>query len=1069
MKKVLLLRQGGNARLKHKQIRKGLKGTLAFLSIVVLLLISAASFAQTKLQLSGTVVDTTGEALIGVSIKAKGTPTGVATDARGRFSLAVPDANGTLVVSYVGFTTQEVPMNGKTELRIRLRSANSNLQEVVVTGYSAQKKESITSAISTVTAKDLDRVHAGSTVSATLAGKLPGVSFKMAEGRPGAGAAISIRNFGPALYVIDGIQQDEGQFNNLSPNDVESITVLKDASAAIYGVRAANGVVVVTTKRGKYGAPSAINVDAYYSLQQWTRFPKTVNNSYDYMRYRAEAEINDQGKTSITPAELDKYKQGTLPGYQSFDWRSFVLNHRAPLSSININATGGSDKITYYLSGTRLDQNTQMGKEFKFNRTNIQSNVEAKITDRLKVGVQINGRIETRDNPGVPGGDDYFLARFAILRNTPLERPYANDNPAYLNDIKHSDTNYAYLTLKNAGHYQEDWRVLQTNFNGDYQVPGIKGLTLRGKYSYYIADHLINNFEYTYKTYTYNPTDQSYKATGGSTNPYRQRNQDKVINTTLQGIIDYSNTFGKHSVSAFFVAERIENNNFGSFLHAVPTTNSLPLIYFPTVDTYNDYQNTIRRTGYATRLSYNYSNRYYVEFSGRRDASSLFAPNRRVGYFPSGSIGWRITDEPVVKNLLGDHSFLTDLKFRASYGILGNDRNPNDQNQPIIDLFAYVPGYNYNQGTNILDGNTIIASRDKGAPITNVSWLRSKILDIGADYSLAGGKITGAFDYFYRKRDGLLQQRYDVLVPSELGYNLPLENLQTDAVIGGETSIAYNNTAGKLGYSIGANVGIARRKFISSYKPTFFNSLDQYYSSQEGRYTNITRGYEAIGQFTSQEQINNYKVNIDGQGNKTLLPGDLIYKDQNNDGRIDGLDTKPIGYENAGLPIVNFGFNFALNYKAFDFHADFSGATGYSFVQNYETKWAFQNDGALNTIFEDRWHKADVYDVNSAWIPGKYPALRFNKGGGSNYNSNSTFWTHNVAYIRARTIELGYTLPKTLLSRINVKGTRVYANTYNLFSIDNLRQYSIDPEINDSNGLQHPQSRIFNLGIKLAL
>jgi TonB-linked SusC/RagA family outer membrane protein len=1071
MKKVLLLKQEGNSRLKWKSkhlLRRGLKEALAFASVVVFLLISASSFAQTR-PVTGTVVDTTGEALIGVSVKEKGTNTGVGTDAKGRFNLNVSNANGTLVVSYVGYTTQEVAINGKTDLRIRLKSANSSLTEVVVTGYSAQKKESITSAISTVTAKDLDRVHAGSTVSATLAGKLPGVSFKMAEGRPGAGAAISIRNFGPALYVIDGIQQDEGQFNNLSPNDIESITVLKDASASIYGVRAANGVVVVTTKRGKLGAPSTINIDSYYSLQQWTRFPKTVNNSYDYMRFRAEAEINDRGTTSITPTELDKYKQGTLPGYQSFDWRDFVLNHKAPLSSININATGGSDKITYYLSGTRLDQSTQMGKEFKFNRTNIQSNIDAKITDRLKVGVQINGRIESTDNPGVPGTDDYFLARYAILRNTPLERPYANDNPAYLNDIKHNETNYAYLNLKDAGHYHNDWRILQTNFNADYQIPGVKGLTLRGKYSYYIGDRLLNNFEYTYKTYTYNPTDQSYAATGGSTNPWRERDQQKVINTTSQAILDYSNTFGKHSISAFFVAERLENDFLENYVHAVPTTNSLPLIYFPTTDTYNDTQNTTTRTGYATRLSYNYANRYYAEFSGRRDASSLFAPDKRVGYFPSGSVGWRITDEPVVKKLLGDHSFLTDLKFRASYGILGNDRNPNDANQPIVGLFAYLPGYNYNSGTNILGGNTIITSRDKGAPVTNVSWLRSKITDIGADYSLFGGKVTGAFDYFYRERSGLLQARYDVLVPSELGYTLPSENLGTDAVVGGETSIAYNNTAGKLTYSVGGNVGIARQKFISSYKPVFFNSLDQYFNSQEGRYTNITFGYEAIGQFTSQEQINNYKVNIDGQGNKTLLPGDLIYKDLNNDGRIDDSDRRPVGYQNGGAPIINFGFNFALNYKGFDFHADFSGAAGYSFVQNFETRWAFQNDGALNTIFEDRWHKADVYDVNSEWIPGKYPALRFNKGGHSDYNNNSTFWTHNVAYFRARTIELGYTLPKTLLSRINVKNTRVYANTYNLFSIDNLHQYSIDPEINDNNGLQHPQSRIFNVGIKLAL
>jgi TonB-dependent SusC/RagA subfamily outer membrane receptor len=298
--------------------------------------------------------------------------------------------------------------------------------------------------------------------------------------------------------------RDEGQFNNLAPNDVESITILKDASAAIYGVRAANGVVVVTTKKGTTGKAS-INVDAYYGVQQWFRFPKVVTTSYDYMRYLAEAQVNTNGSTNITPEQLDKYKQGGVDAtgdYRSFDWREFVTsNNNAPQNSINVNISGGSDKVNYYVSGTNFYQNSVLGSEYKFQRSNIQSNVTAKLATGLKVGLDVNGRIETRENPGVPGGDDYFLAKFAVLRNTPLERPYANDNPDYLNDIGHIESNYAYLNKKIAGIYHNDWRVLQTNFHVDYDFAGIPGLSARFLYSYYIADYLLNNHEYTYNGY----------------------------------------------------------------------------------------------------------------------------------------------------------------------------------------------------------------------------------------------------------------------------------------------------------------------------------------------------------------------------------------------------------------------------------------------------------------------------------------------------------------------------------------------------------------------------------------
>ncbi|WP_419702100.1 SusC/RagA family TonB-linked outer membrane protein [Mucilaginibacter sp. NFX135] len=1072
MRKILLLKQVDYFRLQWPPSKWSPK--LALIAFMLCLLTSFSASAQNKFKVSGTVTDTTGEVLTGVAIRVQGTQVGTATDIKGKFTLSVPDANGTLVLSYIGFVTAEIPINGRSVIAVRLKSNNSALQEVVVTGYGTQKRASITGSIASVTSKDIERVHGGSTVSTGLAGKIPGVTFRQAEGRPGASASVQIRNLGAPLYVIDGIQQDEGQFNNLAPNDVESISVLKDASAAIYGVRAGNGVVVVTTKRGS--GEGRINIDSYLGFQSWDRFPNVLTNSYDYMKALAAAQVITNGSTSITDAELAKYKAGTEPGYQSFNWKPFVLaNSGAPLNSFHADFTGGNEKVTYYVAGTHLTQNSPAGAEYLFRRTNIQSNVKARVAAGLSVSMNINGRIETRENPGVPGGDDYFLAKLGILENTPLDRPYANDNPAYLRDNgPHTEANYAFLNDKLSGIWHQDWRVLQTNFEAEYIIPGIKGLTAKYDYSYYYADELLNNHEYTYNAYTYNQQTGNYDITHAVTNPWREREQRKELSTTTQLQLSYNNTFGKSTIGATLVNERIHKEHLRNWLHANPISNNLPLIYFPTMDQYQDSDDSEARIGYVARFNYNYDNRYYLEALGRRDASYLFDPAHRVGYFPGVSVGWRITNESFMKKLLGDNSLLNDLKFRASYGVLGDDRSPYDAsgNTPIVTPYAYLPGYNYANGASgnvaILDGNPVSTSLNKGVPVTNVSWMKSKIFNIGADFSLLNNRLTGSVEYFKRSRTGIVGTDYSVVLPVEVGFGLPGINENSDSQSGAEISLAYNNKIGAVSYNISGNFSYSRKKTGIFADSPFGNSLDEYFRSQNNRTANIFWGYQVIGQFTSADQINAYKVNEDGKGNSTVLPGDLIYKDQNGDGKIDGNDSRPIGYGLGSQPNTNFGFSLGLGYKGFDFHADFSGGSGYSWNQNWESRWAFQNNGNLNTIFLDSWHLSNPNDLNSTWVSGKYPVNRNNVGTNHyDYSSNSTFWLHNVKYLRARTIEIGYSLPKDLLAKVKIKRARFYANVYNLFSIDNLRQYGVDPEVNDDNGLQTPQSRVYNFGVNL--
>ncbi|UYQ91748.1 TonB-dependent receptor [Chitinophaga horti] len=1019
------------------------------------------AFSQEKITVRGVVQDNEGGIMPGVTVVEKGTKNATNTDANGSFSLNVAGESAVLVFTSIGSATKELMVGTQRSLSVRMERQNKDISEVVVVGYGQARRVSITGSVASVTSDDIDRVHGNSTVSATLAGKLPGVTFRQPDGRPGASANIQIRNMGNPLYVIDGIQQDAGQFNNIAPNDIESITVLKDAAAAIYGVRAANGVVVVTTKRGKLNSRNTIGINAYQGWQNWTTFPEVLNSSYDYMRLKAEAELNEGG-TSITKEELEKYKQGTEYGYKSFDWTDFIIKGNSPLSSFNVNASGGSDRITYYLSYTKLHQNSVLGREYRFDRNNVQSNITARIAEGLKASMNINGRIESRQNPGVPQPDDYWVARFALMRNTPMERPYANDDPRYLNDIGHNETNWAFLNYKNSGKFREDWRVLQNDFNLEYEVPYVKGLTLRGAYSYYLADRVLNNHEYTYVTYRYDPVQDTITPYGGSTNPYRQRIQQKVQNVNMQGQITYARVFGKHNINATFVAERIRWQRLTNTLHAVPTTNSLPLIYFPTMDEYNDSDERQTRLGYAARINYSYADKYMLELNGRRDASYLFPELDRVGYFPGISVGWRLTEEQFMKDLLGNFP-LTEVKLRGSYGVMGDDGD-------ALGLlpFRYLAGYDYNVGIAVLDGNVVVGSRDRGEPTTNITWLRSKMSNVGLDFGFFNGKLNGSAEYYYRKRTGLRAATGNVLVPNELGYGLPESNLESDAQFGADFSLALNNNIGELKYQVAGNFAISRYKFLEPFNETRFNSWDHYRTARTQRLTRSNWGRHVVGQFQSQEQINEHPVNIDGQGNVTLLPGDLIYEDMNKDGKIDGYDERPIGWGIGAQPNINFGFTIGLMYKGADFRADFSGAAGYTWYQNWEMKWPFQNNGNLNTLFTDRWHREDMWDPNSKWIPGKYPALRYNKGGHSNYNNSNDFFAHNARYVRARTIELGYTIPQNILSRVRIEKCRFYVNGYNLFTFSNLNQYRVDPEVTEENGLQYPQNKVVNVGVNLS-
>ena len=1021
---------------------------------------SVAPVAQQQGTVKGKVVDVNGEPIIGANIVEKGTTNGIITDIDGNFTLSVA-RGAVLEISYIGYVTQEVKVTSNT-LSITMREDSQALEEVVVTGFGlAQKKATLTGAVTAVGADDISRSVA-STASGALVGKIAGLNTRQTDGRPGSTTALQIRNMGSPLYVIDGVQSDASQFNNIDFNDIEAISVLKDASAAIYGVRAANGVVVVTTKKGKRNSKNTVSINSYYGWQSLSTFPKPAS-AETYIKNYIQSETV-QGKADYTYSKEDyaKWQQGTEKGYVPFDWFDYIWE-TAPQYYVNANISGGSDKINYYVSLGHLNQDAMIVNYGGFKRYNVQMNLDAQITERLKMGVTMNGRIEEIHNPGVPGVDDYWCPRFGTYRNLPTKRPFANDNPNYPTlTSTDASTNFAWLNYDLSGEYKDTKRVVQLQGIVEYDI--WDGLKVKGLFGYLLNYRVMNNQEYTYKLYGYDEATDTYPVIFENTNPWRERHVGHEEELTSNIQLSYDKTFNEHHVAAVVGFEAIQRKTPYAWMHAIPTANSLHLLDYETMDTYNDYgDETQARLGWMFRANYDYANKYLLEFSARYDGSWKFPPSDRWGFFPSASIGWRVSEEAFWKDTqLGD--IFTDLKIRGSYGMVGDDLSGSEFSG-VYSPFDYMAGYNYKNGGSVIDGKYTIGSRPRGLPVTTISWVKAKILDLGFDVAFLDNRLSGQFDFFRRQRTGLPASRYDVLLPSEVGFSLPKENLNSDVHMGYDAAIRWNDKIEDFTYSIGGNITYARFYDWEQYKPRFSNSWDEYRNSINHRFGYLNWGLEAIGQFESWEEIATYPIDNDRQGNKTLRPGDIKYKDINGDGVINSMDERPIGYRQDSTPILNFGLNFAFGWKGFDLSFDLTGGAMSSWFQEWEQRNPF-HDGGNNPQYymEDTWHLADIWDANSELIPGKYPMLLIGNSSHSNY-WNSTFWKKNIRYVKLRNLEFGYTLPKFLVQKANISDVRFYVAGTNLLTFSNAP--GVDPESNETNGLGYPTTRVINVGINL--
>ncbi len=1041
---------------------------------------SATLTQQQVVDITGTVKDESGGPLAGVSVVVEGTSIGTATNIEGQFTLKTT-TSATLKISYLGYATQNIKLDGRKSIDIVMKEDAAQLGEVVIVGYGSQRKGNVLSSIATVSAEDLERSTA-STTSGALVGKMAGITSRQSDGTPGSSTNLQIRNMGNPLYVIDGIIKDAGQFNNLDVNDIETISVLKDGAAAIYGVKAANGVILVKTKRGTAGK-TEISFNGYYGWQSWTRFPE-MGDGYEFTRGDYERRVNSGQAIDVelSKAELEKWRTGlydptTGQDYRGFDWTSFARDN-VPQSYYSVNASGGSEKMNYYIAISRIDQDAVF-KDYNFNRNNIQTNLDAWITKFLKASFSMNGRIETRDNPGLPGDNDYWNARLGMMWNHPTYRPFVNDNPKYPTYLPYNqDVNLGTMVKDISGFYEENWRVFQGNWGLEYQSP-IKGLTAKFAYSYYYAFGKRNNFEKAYDMYTYDRANEQYVVAYRKADSWMQKQDATVEENVYQGQINYDNTFNKkHHVYGLVGAETYKRNEGNLRIGQNPTeSNILPILTDnrEIIAYINDYYKETANAGYVGKVGYDFEGKYLVEFSGRYDGSYKFPANNRWGFFPSVAAGYRLSEENFFKNS-SVNNWLSNVKFRISYGELGDD----DLGSIYPDL-AYLGGYSFNKGTAIIsndptrniDGSVVKGSESRRYPITDLTWIKTKMFNVGVDLGFFNNRLNLELDYFNRSRSDLPATRSDLILPDETGIAVPPENLNSDRNLGTDGFIKWSDKVGDFEYYAGINGTLARKMNGITYGQSFNNSLDEYRWSTKNRWANVTGGSNTwatkiIGQFKTQEEIDNYPVIMDDQGNRTVLPGDFIYEDTNGDGRIDGNDERPLGY-GEDLPYLSYGINLGLSWKGIDFAVDFAGASMQTLVYDFEAKWPFQNGGNSPAyMLNDRWHHEDIFDPTSPWVAGERPAIRMdNWREGGSYRRWNSYFMSNTNYFRLKNLEIGYTLPKSWTSKVSIKKVRIYGLGTNLFSFDNMKDRGIDPEQGARSGLDYPPLRVITVGANI--
>ena len=1004
-------------------------------------------------KITGTITDEKGNPLPGVTVLVKGTKLGTLTDAAGKYEIKDAPQNATLTFSFVGMTTQEIQSNGRMLIDVVLKEQEIGLNEVVVVGYGTQKKVSVTGSVVEVK-NDIIKDIPVANISSTLAGRLPGIVAVQQSGEPGQDVAnISIRGFGNPLILVDGVERD---FNQIDPNEIESITVLKDASAAIYGSRAGNGVILVTTKRGETGKP-LINFSVNSGFQSNTRMPSFVNAG-EYAQSFNDAMVNSGNPAPFSDFQIRAYKyvsgdksvkftdaeqaqfESEKADFVNTDWLNVIFKPAAPIQQYNLSSSGGNDNIKYFISLGYLNQQSILrSNDDNFKKYSFRSNIDAKITKDLSISLDLAGRLEETLYPGYP-----IASIWNCLMND-VPTIVLNPNPLYPTGLGEAASQ-----AQVSGTRTNNTKDLSGSISLNYSVPFVKGLSAKARFDYWENIGFEKDFLQGYEIYSYDPINEVYTPyTSGMTGITNLTETNTESNSLISRLtVDYDRVFGKNAVKGLLIGEYISNysNTFDAY-RTNYLSNALPELFAGSSTGINNdgSESADGRISYAGRFNYAYSSKYLLETTFRFDASPRFAPAYRWGFFPSILAGWRLSEENFIKNNL---KFVNNLKFRLSYGKAGVDN---------IASYNYIGGYNYSGGfvdnANMQSG--IIA---KGLANVAATWEKHTTYNAGLDFDLWNSKLYGSFDAFYKERTGILATRAESL-PSTFGATLPSENLNSMNYRGFELQLGHKDKIGEIEYNIDGNIAWNRAKNGYIEEPDY-SSADVWTRlryQQSGQWADRYFGLQAVGLFKSQAEINAWPVIQDGDNNLTLRPGDIKYLDYNGDGKITDLDYHPIGKSNT--PELTYGLNIGAKWKGFDLNMLWQGAADYGVVLPTQKPYPY-NPSTMFSFMLDYWSPDN--------INAKYP--RIGVSGFTNNQYPSTFWLIAAYYVRLKDIQLGYTLPPQLLSKIGVSRCRFYISAVNLLTVSNVTHF--DPETvssaSASNYSFFPQQKTISIGANIS-
>lgn len=1033
-------------------------------------LATASAVAQAQdIVVKGTVTDKSGEPIIGATIAASHGKAKAVTDIDGNYTISVP-SNSHIIVSYIGMKPSDIAVAGKREINVTLQDDVNQLQDVVVVGYGTQKRGSITGSVAAVKGDEMIRTKTENPQN-MLTGRVAGVRVWQKSAEPGSyNAAFDVRGMGTPLVIIDGVPRDMADFQRMSADDIQDISILKDASASIYGLRSANGVVLVTTKKGQAGR-TKVSYNMAYTIQQPKSMPKLLD-PYKTMTLYNERNLNNVygGSKKYTDEMFEEFRNGTRT---TTDWNDLVFAKTTPQTNQNVTISGGNDKTQFFVSfGAFYQEGFFKSGDLNYHKYNITSNITTEVLRGLKASLNINAMTDKQNNPWCTSTD--------IIRNYWRQGVL---HPAYA-DAAHTMLNYdgldleentvAKMTASVSGYRRYKKSQMLTSGSLEYDfgtlLPQLKGLTAKAMFSY--DYHLDNNTLYRkqYYQYAYDKTTQTYtqKLYAPSSPSQLKREHYDTQQFLTQLTLNYSRDFGKHSVGGVIGMEtqRRTGDNFYALRNLAFSSPYL----FNGVDEGqigNSYPASVYSANYNAfigRLNYSFANRYLVEGQFRYDGSSKFADGHRWGFFPSVSLGWVVSEEPWFRKL---HILdgIDQLKLRASYGEMGDDSGAK---------YDWVAGYTY-PSTNdnaasgyhnqyapgaVFGGKFIYGATPMSIPNELISWYKAKTFNVGVDFNLKNQLFGFSLDYFDRKMTGLYEYRNSTF-PTVIGATAPRENANSSRNFGMELELRHHNQIGRdFVYNIKGIVTITRQKYLTAIQNgPYSNAYDQWRNDNlNNRYQGVQFGYEGNGRYQNWTEIWDDKLYHE----KDVLPGDYKYLDWNGDGEISSLDEHPYAFDQT--PWMNYSISLDFAWRGLDFSMLWQGSAlgSMSYEEPLYSIWGDNGGGALEQYW-DRWHpvdeNADPYDPATKWAKGYYAYT------GHYPKANSTFNRVSTAYLRLKQIEVGYTLPKwRALPTLNL---RVYANAYNLFTITGVK--FVDPEHpSDDLGRLYPLNRTYTIGLQLS-